>query len=196
MVDFDRLNEISHSTSMLEVLEYYDIYFYAIGADRYRATCPFHNDHSPSLVVYTSSDQRDESFCCYVDNTAGDVFHFIREMEGDFKQAWLVLCEIRGIKDGYGGDQLTPLVKPKRVFDNRSIDTINRQLSFTYRDLYKKLEDKVSESNKLKLSSLIDKRYKAFDEYLSSSPAYADVHQYFKIELLRLKKLYQHFKNR
>ena len=195
MVDFDRLNEISHTTSMLEVLEYYGIDYYSTGPDRCRAVCPFHNDHSPSLVVYTSPDHRDESFCCYVDNTAGDVFQFIREMEGDFRQAWLVLCEIRGIKDGYA-DKLAPLVKPKRVYDTRSVESINRQFSFTYRDLYKRLQENMSESNKAKLTDLIDRRYKAFDEYLTTNPPYADVHQYYKIELTRLKKLYQHFKNR
>ena len=71
MVDFDLLNDISHKTSMLDVLDYYGIEYQNSSADRCKAVCPFHDDHSPSLIIYINNEHDKESFCCYVDNTAG-----------------------------------------------------------------------------------------------------------------------------
>lgn len=198
MVDFDRLNYISHTTSMIDVLDYYDISFDHLSTDRYKCLCPFHDDHNPSLVIYVKPDHVEESFYCYACNAGGDPFHFIREMEGDdFKQAWTILCHINGIDDSEAGtvDQLNDLLRMKKQReDRRSVNAINSQISIMYRDLYKSFQSELSKERLEELTRFIDKRFKHLDNYLNSNPSYADLHQFFKNELIRLKQLQQHFK--
>jgi DNA primase len=185
MVDFDILNQISHSTSMLSVLDYYQIKYHRSGNNRYRAVCPFHDDHSPSLVIYTSGTQQNESYCCYVDNMAGDVFHFIRGMEKDFKQAWSVLCHINNISDTDADkiDDLEIALNNKQQFEQaRSINTINYQISQMYYQLSQKLQ---AES----VNEKIDCRYKQLDLFLTTQPSYSEVRLYYKAELEIYKQI-------
>lgn len=193
MVDFDHLNHISHTTSILDVLDHYEIHYSHSTPDRAKALCPFHNDHDPSLIVYTRPDNTDESYYCYACNAGGDPFQFIRDMEGDFNQAWGILCLIRGIDDPEANaDKLGSLLRPRReVEDRRSITAINSQLSVMYRQTYYKM---ATDSNREQLTKDIDKRLQNLDQYLGQDPSYADVHQYFKHELARLKQLQLHYK--
>lgn len=48
------------------------------GRDRYRALCPFHDDHEPSLLV----DERDGHFHCFGCHAHGDVVDFVMRREG------------------------------------------------------------------------------------------------------------------
>lgn len=181
---------------MLAVLDYYGVEYHNNGTDRFKCLCPFHDDHSPSLIIYTSSDHTNESFCCYVDNAAGDPFHFIRLMEGgDFNHAWSILAHINGVEDPDASqiDRLDLLFKSKDVSpDRRSINTINYQVSAMYRGLYKSKLSLPAEKL-LELTSLIDDRLKSLDELLSTNPSYVDLHQYYKFELDRLKIIQQSF---
>jgi len=59
------------------------------GGREFKALCPFHDDHNPSMVVYP---QR-RSFRCWVCNTGGDVFDFIMEREKvGFREALEILA--------------------------------------------------------------------------------------------------------
>jgi len=52
--------------------------------DRLAGRCPFHDDRSPSLAVYT----RTQSFYCFGCGASGDVIDFVRRMEGvGFREA-------------------------------------------------------------------------------------------------------------
>ncbi|HEY8744751.1 MAG TPA: DNA primase [Chloroflexota bacterium] len=54
------------------------------GTGRYRARCPFHDDHTPSLLV----DERDGHFFCFGCQARGDVIDFLMRHDGlDFRQA-------------------------------------------------------------------------------------------------------------
>jgi len=187
------LREISSNTSMLDVLDFYDIEYHNAGPDRYKCLCPFHNDHNPSLVIYTTKDHKSESFCCYVDNKAGDSFLFIRLMEDDdFNQAWSVLCHINKIEDTSAGkiDKLDMLFKSTSTgSDTRSISNINFQISIMYRDLFKEC------LGNLELAKAIDIQLKQLDEFFVTNPSYVQAHQYFKYEIDRLKALRTQFKN-
>lgn len=194
MVNFDRLRQISHSTSILSVLDFYNLEYFSIGNNRYKMVCPFHNDHDPSLVIYTSEDHIDESFCCYVDNIAGDSFHFIRKMEGnDFNKAWSVLCHINGILDSESQsiDHLDMLFhnKKQRSIDPRSVNKINYEISTSYRDLVKKNLDLLDEASKIKLLQSVDKRFFELDAFLSQNPSFAEMQLFFKKEIENIKGL-------
>jgi DNA primase len=188
MVDFDVLSEISHSTSMLEVLDHYGINYHPAGPSRYKAICPFHNDHDPSLVIYTHEDNRNESFNCFVDNIGGDVFRFIQLMEQDFKKAWSTLCHIRGIKDS-DALELDELEIASRALqkDSRkeeiSIDTYNYQISCMYRNFLKQHD------NDPTLCRLVDARFRVLDSKLDNGISLAEMRQFLLHEIQYIEHL-------
>lgn len=188
MIDFDHLNHLSHTTSILDVLDHYGITYTESSMERFKALCPFHNDHDPSLILYVHQNHIDESYYCYACNAGGDIFQFIRDMEGDFNQACHVLLLIRKLEsDQIPLEKINSLLRSQQaVKEKRSIAAINSQFSIMYRDLYQLAE---SPEEKSKLDSIINKRFYEFDLYLSQNPSYANVHQYFKQELLTLKKI-------
>lgn len=60
----------------------------------YKARCPWHDDHDPSLHV----DPERQSYHCFVCNTGGDLFSFVMKMEGvGFPEAKELLAERAGI---------------------------------------------------------------------------------------------------
>lgn len=186
MVDFDYLNDLSHNTSMLEVLEFYELDYINTAPNRYKILCPFHNDHDPSLVIYVHENHRQESFYCYACNIGGDPFFFIRQMEGEFQQAWTVLCLINKIEGSGELDQLNKILRVSSSREEvRSINRINIQISLMYKQLYQKLDMQ----KKAHYTVLIDKRFKLLDKYLTSNPSYSSLHQYFKEELSYFKQL-------
>lgn len=198
MVDFDQLKKISHSTPMSKVLEFYSIESHHSGPDRLKTLCPFHNDTNPSMIVYLNTkDHTDESFYCFACNTGGDVFQFLREMEDDFNQAWTILCEINGIEnpDADSLDQLSSLLKDRPSEVQQSLAPINSQISTMYRDLRIELKPLLTKDQLSELSEFIDKRFEMLDRYLDSEPPYAEMYQFYKDELVRFRKIQQHFKN-
>lgn len=61
---------------------------------KYKALCPFHDDHKPSLEV----NPERQSFKCWSCGTGGDIFDFVREYERvDFPEALRMLAERAGI---------------------------------------------------------------------------------------------------
>lgn len=198
MVDFDKLSHISHTTSMVSVLDHYSIGYENAASDRYKIICPFHDDTDPSLIIYHKDDHVEESYFCFVCNEGGDPFCFIRAVEDDFKQAWSVLCHINGISDAEAVnlDSLTDLLRPTRnVEEDRSKSSINSQISAMYRNYFKKsfevIMDPVLRSE---LTQAIDNRFKALDKCLKDNPSYAEIHQFYKNELSLFKEMKKYFK--
>lgn len=57
--------------------------------------CPFHADKNPSLVVYPDS----QSFFCFGCHAGGDVFNFIKQIEGvEFPEAVSILAQRAGME--------------------------------------------------------------------------------------------------
>lgn len=197
MVDFDQLRHVSHTTSILEVLDHYNIEYRREGSSRFKAVCPFHSDHTPSLVLYTTPNNEDESFYCYPCHAGGDVFRFIQLMEdSDFRVSWSVLCHIRGIEDDDAVelDELEiaslQLQKEQRK-EEVSVSSYDFQISTMYRDFYLQYVD---ETNEKELSRAIDERLLLLDKILDTNPSAADMRQYFMQELqfvTHLKPYYQ-----
>lgn len=72
---------------ILSVVEYYGIEYEESSSGRYKAICPFHNDNSPSLHLYTENEHGEDSWSCFVCNDNGDCFRFIRQMADSHQQA-------------------------------------------------------------------------------------------------------------
>jgi DNA primase len=60
----------------------------------YKALCPFHDDHNPSLVVNAER----QSYKCWACGKGGDIFDFVKEYERvDFPEALRMLAERAGV---------------------------------------------------------------------------------------------------
>jgi DNA primase len=61
---------------------------------RYKALCPFHDDHNPSLEV----NPERQSYKCWVCGSGGDVFDFVQNIEHvDFPEALRMLADRAGV---------------------------------------------------------------------------------------------------
>lgn len=72
------INELNKRVKFVEVLKHYNIK-YDEREDRFRVICPFHSDHTPSLIVYTNNADKRDTWWCPPCATGGDVFAFIRK---------------------------------------------------------------------------------------------------------------------
>lgn len=61
---------------------------------KYKALCPFHDDHNPSLLI----DPERQSFKCWSCGAGGDIFDFVKTYERvDFPEALRMLAERAGL---------------------------------------------------------------------------------------------------
>ncbi len=62
--------------------------------NKYKALCPWHNDHNPSLEI----NPERQSFKCWVCGVGGDVFDFVKNYERvEFPEALRMLAERAGV---------------------------------------------------------------------------------------------------
>lgn len=182
MVDFNFLSELSHSTSILLVLDFYNIKYQSIGAGRYKTICLFHDDTSPSLTIYHNHGNCD-SFYCYACGTGGDPFRFIQLIENNFQTALSILCKINNIdSESFDIDPLQCSLQELEGNQNQSDiekNNYNLQLSILYRELLKQFP---------KLSKQVDSRFQQIDEILkTSSPV--EFKDFFHKEIKKIKKI-------
>lgn len=65
------------------------------GGREYKALCPFHDDHDPSMSI----NPERQTYRCWVCDAAGDVFSYVMKLEGlDFKQTLNQLAERAGLE--------------------------------------------------------------------------------------------------
>ena len=136
-------------TSLLKVLDYYGIEYENSSNDRYKALCPFHKDHDPSLVIYTEDVER-HSYCCYVCNASGDATWFIRQVEKEDNEA---------IKDVIANLGIT--TKPIKRIKFINFAEVNSTLSIEYRELGK---------SQPHLYSWIDEQFRLLDLQILEDP--------------------------
>jgi DNA primase len=61
----------------------------------FKGLCPFHNEKTPSFVVYPES----QSYHCFGCGKSGDIFNFVMETEGlDFRDALKLLADRAGVE--------------------------------------------------------------------------------------------------
>lgn len=99
---------LNKKVCLTKVFDYFNVSYEAID-DRFRITCPFHDDSHPSLIVYTDNDDGRDSFWCPPCDQAGDTFLFIRLMikkkrdlsvnsKADFAESLGILRELSGVE--------------------------------------------------------------------------------------------------
>lgn len=71
--------QLNKKVPLVKVLDYFNVPYDQLD-DRFRITCPFHDDDNPSLIIYTDNEDGRDSFWCPPCDQAGDTFLFIRLM--------------------------------------------------------------------------------------------------------------------
>jgi len=94
--NIEEINYIQEHSNIVDIISSY-ITLNRSGKD-YVGICPFHDDHSPSMHV---SPQRN-MFKCFVCNTAGNVFSFVKKYENvSFPEAVKIVAEKSGLDFSY-----------------------------------------------------------------------------------------------
>lgn len=88
----DIIQELKSQVSIVDVVGHYRPLEKA--GKNFKALCPFHDDHKPSMVV-----NPDQNFAwCFSCQNGGDIFSFVQKIEGvDFPQSVKIVGEIGGI---------------------------------------------------------------------------------------------------
>lgn len=73
------IRSLNKKVRLTKVLDHFNIEYEESDA-RFRILCPFHDDHIPSLIIYTDNEDRCDTFWCPPCNRTGDSFEFIRLM--------------------------------------------------------------------------------------------------------------------
>lgn len=89
----------------------------------YKAVCPFHDDHSPSMVISTEK----QIYNCFVCNNKGNVFTFVQNYEQlPFKQAVKRVCDICHIDADFDiKDAVIEVSEEKKILYKILNETIN-----------------------------------------------------------------------
>ena len=99
-IDF---NYVRSHADFLAVLSHYGLHPEKDGPKegQYKAICPFHDDHKPSLKVNTKRN----IFNCFVCDEGGNILEFVDKLEGfdNLRRAAFKLAEICGIDVAPGG---------------------------------------------------------------------------------------------
>lgn len=91
----DPVQEIKQRLSISEVVRDYATLKPGSGAGQFKAVCPFHDDHDPSLFI---NDRKGFAWC-FACNTGGDIFNFVQKVENcSFPEALRLLAEKAGVK--------------------------------------------------------------------------------------------------
>ncbi|HEV3167395.1 MAG TPA: DNA primase [Isosphaeraceae bacterium] len=87
------LAAIKHAVDIVALVGEY-LPLHRSGSKTYKALCPFHDDHNPSLVL----DSERQSYKCWACGAGGDIFDFVKEKERvDFPEAVRMLAERAGV---------------------------------------------------------------------------------------------------
>jgi DNA primase len=91
----DTSQEIKNRLSIVDVVREYATLHPAGSTGNYKMICPFHDDHSPSMVV----NEKKGLAWCFVCNSGGDIFSFVQKIENcSFPEAVRLLADKAGIQ--------------------------------------------------------------------------------------------------
>jgi hypothetical protein len=157
-----KIRALSKRLRILDVLEYYELPYEEKSGGRHMMVCPLHNDHSPSMNIFTENESGKDSWCCFVCNDNGDAFRFIQRMESTFADAVRVAESILK-KTGAvsnGGKQREALEKQRLA---KKAFLLQHRLGIEYRDWLISLRGKpIYEKAYQKVHEI----YKQIEEYL------------------------------
>lgn len=93
-LDFDIKEQVRQACNLVDVANGYGLNLRSFGR-YYKALCPWHDDHNPSLQV----DPERQTYRCWVCDEGGDIFSFVMKMESvAFPEALQMLAERAGIE--------------------------------------------------------------------------------------------------
>ena len=72
MIDKNFIEKVKSALNIVNVIETFT-HLHKTGAN-YKGVCPFHDDHSPSMVVSPSR----QTYHCFVCGASGDVISFVQ----------------------------------------------------------------------------------------------------------------------
>jgi DNA primase len=147
----DSVEEIKNRLNIVDVVRTYGT-LHPIGTTgNFKMLCPFHDDHSPSMVI----NERKGLAWCFVCNNGGDIFSFIQKIENcTFPESIKILAEKAGVA--------LPDISPKRKEKNnegiKRIFEILEETTFFFEEQLKKNSDALAVLKGRKLSNeIIDK---------------------------------------
>lgn len=98
----DNVARVKDATDIVKVVESAGIELSPHGANRLVGLCPFHNEKTPSFVVYMEF----QTYKCFGCEAHGDAINFYQEYyKADFKEALYTLAEEAGVQLEQGGDE-------------------------------------------------------------------------------------------
>ncbi|MBR3840933.1 MAG: DNA primase [Erysipelotrichales bacterium] len=115
------IEDIRRRANIVEVIR---SYIQVIPAGRnYKAVCPFHDDHSPSMSISTDK----QIYKCFACGNGGNVYTFVQNYEQvTFKQAVKRVCEISNIDVDFDvGEATIEVSEEKKVLYKILNETIN-----------------------------------------------------------------------
>ena len=84
---------IKKAVDLIALAGEYGLHLERAGSN-FKALCPFHDDHNPSLNLYPDK----QTYKCWACNAGGDVFDFVQAYERvEFPEALRMLAERAGI---------------------------------------------------------------------------------------------------
>jgi DNA primase len=87
------VSAIKNAIDIVALVGDYNLHLRRVGS-KYKALCPFHDDHNPSLEV----NPERQSFKCWSCGAGGDIFDFVKNIEHvDFPEALRMLADRAGI---------------------------------------------------------------------------------------------------
>ena len=136
------ISSLNNRLEILPVLEYYGVDYEEMYNGRYKALCPFHNDHAPSFLVFTDNESGRDSWWCPPCDENGDCFRFIQLMADGHKEAVEAAQEIikkHGGKGGANSAKYKEIQRKRRQEKKLLLRT--HTLGVLYRDWLKTLKD-------------------------------------------------------
>lgn len=121
----DLLEAIKDRVTIVDMLDELKIYKKRSGAARYVIICPFHDEKTPSCMVYVDQD-RYHCFSCMAD---GDVIDFYKDfLDLEFDEALVQLSDKLGIvlMDEEVGDQADDLIKMYKESIEQCYNTLDK----------------------------------------------------------------------
>ncbi len=163
----EKINEIKSSNNIVDVIsEYISL------DDKYKAVCPFHDDHSPSFSVHPDK----QIYKCFSCGESGNVITFVQKYNGiSFVEALKLLANRAGIKlDVKEPKKTTAYDKYYEINDTVLKYYKNNLLSADGKEAMKYLEDRkltkelISEfdiglATQNKLTNILKKKYSESD---------------------------------
>lgn len=123
-IDEEEIAKIRSNADIVDVVGHY-LQIHKSGRN-YKALCPFHDDHSPSMNI--SEDM--QIYKCFVCGAGGNVFSFVQNYEKiSFQESVARVASLTGQKLSFNADQLES--KPKNPHAEKLHKILNETIHYT-----------------------------------------------------------------